>query len=220
HRLMLVMSSRSDFAPPWRTELCSELIDVGGLVATDVERLVRTLLGVPEVARPLVELLLEKSAGNPLYLEEIVRQLQETHALEVEEGRARLAASTFAVPETIYDIIAARVDRLDEPLKHTLQPAAVAGRRFAVLLVSPEPPPTRCCGEVQHCADAVAGLHRAARAAAASLSCRDRGGARRPSRRAPQRRIRAARLSLRTKHERREGRGLRAPRGRQGAAPL
>ena len=42
----------------------------------------------------------------------------------------------MTVPATIHDIIAARVDRLVEPLKHTLQVASVVGRRFGVSLVS------------------------------------------------------------------------------------
>ena len=79
---------------------------------------------------------LAKGEGNPLYVEEIVRQLQETEGILVEDGEARLRAADVTVPETIHDIIAARVDRLDESPKRTLQVASVVGRRFGVSLVS------------------------------------------------------------------------------------
>ena len=77
-----------------------------------------------------------KGEGNPLYVEEIVRQLQETEGIVVENGEARLRAADVTVPETIRDIIAARVDRLAESPKQTLQVASVVGRRFGVSLVS------------------------------------------------------------------------------------
>jgi len=94
------------------------------------------LLGTTSVAEPLVQLLLAKAEGNPLYVEEIVRQLQETHGIVIEDGEARLRAADVTVPETIRDIIAARVDRLEESPKQTLQVASVVGRRFGVSLVS------------------------------------------------------------------------------------
>ena len=54
----------------------------------------------------------------------------------MENGEARLRSADVAVPATIHDIIAARVDRLTDPLKRTLQGAAVIGRRFGVSLLS------------------------------------------------------------------------------------
>ena len=91
---------------------------------------------VAAVSEPLFQLLVAKSGGNPLYVEEIVRQLQETEGIVVENGEARLRAADVTVPETIRDIIAARVDRLAESPKQTLQVASVVGRRFGVSLVS------------------------------------------------------------------------------------
>ena len=54
----------------------------------------------------------------------------------MEGGEARLRSADVAVPATIHDIIAARVDRLTDPLKRTLQGAAVIGRRSGVSLLS------------------------------------------------------------------------------------
>ena len=64
-------------------------------------------------------------------------QLQETDGIVVEDGEARLRAADLTVPATIRDIIAARVDRLAESPKQTLQVASVVGRRFGVTLRVP-----------------------------------------------------------------------------------
>src|SRR2546425_8707689 len=52
--------------------------------------MVRTLLAAEEVSEQLLRILAEKSEGNPLYVEEILRQLQETRGILVEDGEARL----------------------------------------------------------------------------------------------------------------------------------
>jgi predicted ATPase len=103
--------------------------------------MVQTMLGVHTVDEPLLRLLVDRSEGNPLYVEEIVRQLVETDAVlivdsETIDAEARLATTELKVPPTIHDIIAARVDRLEDTRKRTLQAAAVIGRRFGVSLLS------------------------------------------------------------------------------------
>ncbi len=134
HRLLLLLTTRPGFSAPWLERV--ETIALEGLDPADVRGMIRALIGAQRAADSLVALLLERSEGNPLYVEEILRQLQETHAILIENGEARLEGAAIAVPETIHAIIAARVDRITEPLKQTLQPAAVVGRQFLVPLVS------------------------------------------------------------------------------------
>jgi class 3 adenylate cyclase/tetratricopeptide (TPR) repeat protein len=136
HRILLVLSTRLGFSAPWLTAPLAETITLEGLESEHVRGMVRALLGAEGVSLKLLRILLEKGEGNPLYVEEILRQLQESGRIEVEEGRARLRGSQVNVPGTIHDIIAARIDRLAEPLKHTLQVAAVVGRQFALPLLS------------------------------------------------------------------------------------
>jgi tetratricopeptide (TPR) repeat protein len=136
HRVLLVLTTRPGYAAPWLVPPLAETLTLEGLGAADVRGMVRTLLAVEGVSEQLFKFLAERSEGNPLYVEEILRQLQETGGLAVEGGEARLSRADVTVPATIHDIIAARVDRLAEGLKHTLQGAAVVGRRFGVSLVS------------------------------------------------------------------------------------
>ena len=136
HRVLLVLTTRPGYAAAWLAAPLAQTITLEGLGAGDVQGMVRTLLAAEEVAEQLFKLLADKSEGNPLYVEEILHQLQETGGIAVENGEAQLSRADVTVPATIHDIIAARIDRIAEPLKQTLQGAAVVGRRFGISLVS------------------------------------------------------------------------------------
>ena len=150
HRVLVLLSARPD-SLPWSTVPAMETISIERLGEADVERMARTLLAADRVAAALLELLAEKSEGNPLYVEEILHQLQETGGIVVEDGEARLRSAEVKVPATIHDIIAARVDRLTEPLKLTLRGASVVGRRFGTSLLSRviEVPPVTVGGNLK-----------------------------------------------------------------------
>jgi class 3 adenylate cyclase/tetratricopeptide (TPR) repeat protein len=135
HAVLLVLTTRPGPSME-RLPASTETIRLEGLDTEDVRGMVHALLGTRDVAASLLQILIAKGAGNPLYVEEILRQLQETGGILVEEGEARLRATALMVPETIRDIITSRVDRLMESRKHTLQVASVVGRRFGVSLVS------------------------------------------------------------------------------------
>src|SRR2546427_218318 len=135
-RVLLVLTTRPGYAAPWLAPPLAETITLEGLGAGDVRGMVRTLLAAEEISEQLFKILAEKSEGNPLYVDGILRQLQETGGILVEGGQARLSRADVTVPATIHDIIAARIDRLAETLKQTLQGAAVVGRRFGISLVS------------------------------------------------------------------------------------
>jgi class 3 adenylate cyclase/tetratricopeptide (TPR) repeat protein len=136
HRVLLVLTARPGYAASWLLPPLAETLTVEGLGAGDVRGMVSSLLGAEEVSEELFKFLADRSEGNPLYVEEVLRQLQETGGIALESGKARLSRADVTVPATIHDIIAARVDRLADALKQTLQGAAVVGRRFGVSLVS------------------------------------------------------------------------------------
>jgi class 3 adenylate cyclase/tetratricopeptide (TPR) repeat protein len=135
HPVLLVLTTRPEAVAQWSLPSV-ETVLVGGLGLAESEGMICGLLDATRVARPLLDVLVAKSEGNPLYVEEILRQLQETGGVVVEHGEARLSRPDVTVPETVRDIIAARVDRLDEALKQTLQGAAVVGRQFGAPLLA------------------------------------------------------------------------------------
>jgi tetratricopeptide (TPR) repeat protein len=81
---------------------------------------------------------MEKAEGVPLFIEEVTKALLDLGVLRREEGAYRLVKrlSEVSVPETIQDIIMARLDRLGEDGKRTVQLASVIGRQFLVRLLA------------------------------------------------------------------------------------
>ena len=136
HRFLLVLSTRPGVIAPYLTAPGTETIALEGLGTVEVHAMIRKSLEARQVSAPLVETLLERCEGNPLYVEEMLQQLRETGGILVEDGEARLAAAESLLPGSIHDLIAARIDRLGDSVKHTLQVAAVVGREFAIPLLS------------------------------------------------------------------------------------
>ena len=134
-RVLLILTTRPERPMEWLPS-AAQTIQLEGLDPEDIRDMVHALLGTRAVSASFFQILLAKGEGNPLYVEEILRQVQETGGIVIEQGEVRLRAGDVVVPETIRDIIAARVDGLLESLKHTLQVASVIGRRFGVSLVS------------------------------------------------------------------------------------
>ena len=100
------------------------------LGAADTRELLRDLAGDDPSLDGLGDLLHERTAGNPFFLEEIVRALVEAGSLEGERGRYRLVrpVEDTGVPATVQAVLAARIDRLDPAAKALLQAASVAGK--------------------------------------------------------------------------------------------
>ena len=91
------------------------------------------LLGVPVLSPELQRLLDAKTDGNPFFLEEVVRSLYESGALERRGDTIGLAhpTETIDVPDTIQDVILARLERLDSRARDMLHVASVIGREFS-----------------------------------------------------------------------------------------
>jgi tetratricopeptide (TPR) repeat protein len=84
-------------------------------------------LGHDPILEPIKALLIERTQGNPFFLEEMVRTLVETEVLAGEPGGYRLLSQmpSIQVPDTVQAILAARIDRLSPDDKQLLQTAAV-----------------------------------------------------------------------------------------------
>ena len=80
----------------------------------------------------------ERAAGNPFFVEEMVRDLAERDVLHGKRGAyvCRGDGAEVGVPATLQATIAARIDRLDPGPKQTLNAAAVIGSRFGAELLS------------------------------------------------------------------------------------
>lgn len=82
--------------------------------------------------QPLLDLVLARAGGNPLFMEEMLRVLIEGQTLRPDDGRWALTVplGEVTIPDTVQAVIGARVDALPPVEKQTLQGAAVQGKDF------------------------------------------------------------------------------------------
>jgi tetratricopeptide (TPR) repeat protein len=129
---LVVASTRPvllDERPEWVAS--GERLDLPLLPPRETEELVRELVG-EALPADLVARVAERSAGNPLFVEELLRTWAAVGILAAEEAGWRLAAPAEEVelPLTVQAIYAAQLDDLPPPARAAARRAAVAGRRF------------------------------------------------------------------------------------------
>jgi class 3 adenylate cyclase/tetratricopeptide (TPR) repeat protein len=106
----------------------------------DSNELVNRLLAIPEIPDNLRKNILDKSDGNPFFIEEVVRSLIDNGAVESEERDvegdihrywvATNEAAEFTIPDNLQSLLSARLDTLEDATRNTLQMASVIGRSF------------------------------------------------------------------------------------------
>jgi len=128
-RLLLLVDYRPEYQHDWASRPGFNHLEIDPLPPAAADEMLRALLGDHRTLRPLRELLIQRSNGNPFFLEEIVRTLAETKTLVGERGAYRLAGElgTLQVPATVQAVLAARIDRLPHHDKLLLQSSAVIG---------------------------------------------------------------------------------------------
>ena len=130
-RVMLLATSRPEFEPPWR-----ELPNALTLELSLLERHHRSSIalhhaGGKALPPEILEHILQKSDGIPLYVEELTKAMMESGLLREESDHFVLTGSmrSMAVPSTLHDSLLARLDRLSV-VKEVAQAGAVIGRNF------------------------------------------------------------------------------------------
>lgn len=101
-------------------------------------QLVERALGTDDLPDELDALIIAKTGGNPFFIEEVIKTLTETGVLEVGKSGYQLTSplDEHLVPDTINDVIMARIDRLAELPRNALQLASVIGREFTFRLLA------------------------------------------------------------------------------------
>jgi tetratricopeptide (TPR) repeat protein len=143
-RLLLLVNYRPEYQHGWGHKTYYTQLRLDPLPPASAIDLLQALVGDGASLEPLKRLLIERTAGNPFFLEESVRTLVETGVLVGEPGAYRLgmALPTIQVPATVQAVLAARIDRLPPEEKRLLQTAAVIGVEvpFALLQAIAELP--------------------------------------------------------------------------------
>jgi class 3 adenylate cyclase/tetratricopeptide (TPR) repeat protein len=147
--LVLIFAMRAERrAPAWQIKNVADEeyhhryteVSLGPLSQTESNELLNRLLAIPEIPDSLRQNILEKSDGNPFFIEEVVRTLIENEVVIPEDrdvdGKttrywiATSDGSDFSIPDNLQSLLTARMDRLEEETRATLQLASVIGRNF------------------------------------------------------------------------------------------
>jgi class 3 adenylate cyclase/tetratricopeptide (TPR) repeat protein len=137
HGVLMITAYRPEVSPPWAQGAHYQRLGLETLGSDASLRLVRNLLGGLPLEPALEQKIVEKTGGNPFFMEEIVRNLLDRKDL-VRAGDRYICSRPIeqcAVPDTVQGVLAARMDRLSEDLKQTMQVASVIGKDFAFRLL-------------------------------------------------------------------------------------
>lgn len=136
-RVFLIMTYRPEFVLTWGARSYHGQANLNRLSNRDCLAMARDILGVPDLAPDLENLILEKAEGIPLFVEEFTKSLRDLDLIKCGDGHCRLAGHVQepGIPSTIQDVIMARVDTVPEDAREILKAGSVIGREFGYPMI-------------------------------------------------------------------------------------
>jgi class 3 adenylate cyclase/predicted ATPase len=139
-RILLLVNYRPEYQHAWSGKTFFSQLRLDPLGRAEAEEMLTTLLGEVGAthASPLRQFILDKTEGNPFFMEEIVQELVEQGVLIRDDVGARRAVplpTDLHIPATVQGVLAARIDRLPPDEKALLQTLAVIGKEFSLSLL-------------------------------------------------------------------------------------
>jgi class 3 adenylate cyclase len=131
-KLLLLVNYRPEYSHHWNSKTYYTQLRLDPLGKEGADEVLTVLVGDGAEVRPLKRLIIERTEGNPFFMEETVQVLLDEGAL-VRNGTVKLtkALGELKIPPTVQGILAARIDGLPADGKELLQTLAVFGREFA-----------------------------------------------------------------------------------------
>ena len=135
-RLLLVLTARPEFRPPWGLRAYLTQLTLTRLVRQEVEEMVLRVTGGKPLPAEVVQQIVAKTDGVPLFVEELVKMVLESGLLREEDAHYVLTSPLppLAIPTTLHDSLMARLDRLTTA-RDLAQLGAVLGREFSYELL-------------------------------------------------------------------------------------
>jgi tetratricopeptide (TPR) repeat protein len=135
-RMLLLVNYRPEYQHQWGSRTYYTQLRLDPLGRETAEEMLGSLLGDNAELSALKQFIIERSEGNPFFMEETVRVLLDEGAL-VRNGALKLTRplSQLKIPPTVQAILAARIDRLPSTGKDLLQTLAVIGKDLPLELV-------------------------------------------------------------------------------------
>jgi class 3 adenylate cyclase len=135
--VMLLVNYRPEYHHDWTNKSHYAQLRLDSLGRGSAGEMLSALLGDVVELTPLKRLIIERTGGNPFFIEEMLRALFDEGAL-VRSGTVKVARSVsqLRLPPTVQGILAARIDRLAAEQKDLLQTLAVVGRESPLALIT------------------------------------------------------------------------------------
>ncbi|WP_375783956.1 adenylate/guanylate cyclase domain-containing protein [Bradyrhizobium sp. Pha-3] len=134
-RVLMVVTFRPEFAPPWIGLPHISTITVNRLGRREIDAMIDRIVGNQFLPPAIREDMIDRTDGIPLFIEEMTKAILET---ESEEEARRTAAvipsSRLEIPATLHASLMARLDRLG-PAKELAQIGSAIGREFPHALI-------------------------------------------------------------------------------------
>ena len=136
-RILLLLNYRPEYQHGWSHKPYYTSLRLDPLGSVEAQGLLTALLGDAAQIVPLKKLILEKTEGNPFFMEEVVQTLIEEKVLLGQPGRfsTEKAPNVLHIPATVQGVLTARIDRLPYAEKKLLQTLAVVGKEFPLRLI-------------------------------------------------------------------------------------
>jgi predicted ATPase len=136
-KILLLVNYRPEYHHEWGSKTCYSQLRLDPLGKESADEMLTALVGDDAEVRPLKRLIIERTEGNPFFMEETVQVLLDEGALKRDGAAVRLTKplSQLKIPPTVQAILAARIDRLPPDEKDLLQTLAVTGKEFSLSLV-------------------------------------------------------------------------------------
>ncbi|HEX8918947.1 MAG TPA: tetratricopeptide repeat protein, partial [Chloroflexota bacterium] len=136
-RMMSLVAQRPGWNAPWSEWGWTERLTLRPLREGEAALLAGAVLGGMRLSAELEHHVAERASGNPFFVEELLRALEETGGLVQRNGAMYLAPGTAErLPSTLTEVLLARLDRLEGQVRNVAQVASVIGRSFAVRLLA------------------------------------------------------------------------------------
>ena len=134
-RVLLIVSCRPEFHPAWIAHTNATIHSLTRLSNTEVRTMIRDLLNGDSLPQPLLDQIIEKADGVPLFIEELTSSLLSAPLQTRGTSERAVRSSLLRVPDTLSDALMERLDRV-APSRRLAQIAAVIGREFSTDLLS------------------------------------------------------------------------------------
>jgi len=129
--VLMLFTFRSEFATPWASRAHHTQVALNRLSDAQIGAMVEVRTGLTDLPDSFVEHIARRTDGVPLFVEEVTQMLLESDAVEESDAGVRLVADfpEHAIPDTLQDLLVARLDRLASNAE-VVQLAATLGREF------------------------------------------------------------------------------------------